>query len=207
MGDYEFRNVVTSADTLAELLGRPSELAVRKEKQVLDAHMRAFIGASPFAAVGTASAEGRCDVSPRGDVPGFVKVLDESTLVIPDRPGNKRFDTMRNILATERLGVLFLIPGRTDSLRVNGRARIVRDEDILAMLDVDGKRPVFAIGVKVEECFLHCAKALLRSKLWEGKPAPPIACFAEMILDQTKVEGMTLESMERRLAEAYKTLY
>ena len=207
MSDYEFRNVVTSADALAELLGRPSDLSLRKEKHVLDAHMRAFIGASPFAALGTASNAGLCDVSPRGDAPGFAKVLDESTLVIPDRPGNKRFDTMRNILETGRLGVLFLIPGRGDSLRVNGRARIVRDEDILAMLEVEGKRPALASAVSVEECFLQCAKALLRSKLWEGKPAPPIACFAEMLLDQTKMEGMTVESMERRLAEAYKTLY
>ncbi|MFN0169150.1 MAG: MSMEG_1061 family FMN-dependent PPOX-type flavoprotein [Bryobacteraceae bacterium] len=207
MEEYVFENVVTSAETLAELLGRPSELAVRKEKQALDAHMRAFIEASPIALVGTASRDGRCDVSPRGDAPGFVKILDDRTLAIPDRPGNKRFDTMRNILDTGHLGALFLIPGRTDGLRVNGRGRIVRDDGVLAMLEAQGKRPVLAIALTVEECFLHCSKALMRSKLWEGTPAPPIASFAEMIHDQTRLEGMTLEAMERRLAEAHKTLY
>jgi PPOX class probable FMN-dependent enzyme len=174
---------------------------------VLDGHMRAFIGASPFATVGTVSTDGRCDVSPRGDVAGFAKVLDDATLVIPERPGNKRFDTLRNILDTGHAGVLFFIPGRTDMPRVNGGAQIIRDRDLLETMEVEGKVPVFAIGIHVEECFLHCSKALMRSKLWEAAPVAEVACFAEMLHAHTQLEGMTLEAMEKRLAEAYKTLY
>lgn len=208
MTGYPFRDVVTSPDVLSELLGTPSELAQKKQRSTLDRHMRDFIGAAPFALVGTVSADGQCDVSPRGDAPGFVKVLTPSAIVIPERPGNKRFDTLRNVMQSGRIATIFLIPGRGETLRVNGRARVIRDGDLLAGMAVNGKAPSFGIGVDIEECFLHCAKAVMRSRLWErGDGAPQVACFAQMIHEQTELEGMTVEAMERRLEEAYKTLY
>src|SRR5207247_4166811 len=152
--------------------GQPSEVAQKKELTALDAHARTFIARSPFLLLGTADVEGRCDVSPKGDAPGFVRVLDDHHLVIPDRPGNKRLDGMRNLLANPHIGLIFLIPGREETLRVNGRASIVRDEDILESLAARDKRPNVAIAVEVEECFIHCTKAFRRSQLWEPEAGP-----------------------------------
>src|SRR5262245_37569675 len=125
MSGYQFTDVVTSADILRELLGVPSEVSLKKERRALDRHMVAFLGASPFGLVGTVSRSGRCDVSPRGDMPGFVKILDNSAMVIPERPGNKRFDTLRNVIETGYAATMFLIPGRGETLRINGRARVI----------------------------------------------------------------------------------
>src|SRR5688572_31157365 len=159
-----FREVVTSEDTLRALVGTPSDLALKKQLSVLDAHCQDFIAHAPFVLVATANAAGQCDVSPKGDAPGFVRVLDERHLAIPDRPGNKRLDGMRNILSNPHVGLIFLVPGRRETLRVNGRACIVRDEALLASMEAQGKRPLLAIGVEVEEVFLHCAKAFIRSR-------------------------------------------
>src|SRR5215471_7123903 len=188
-------------------MGRPGELALGKEKAVLDVHARAFIEHAPFLLMATAGASGRCDVSPKGDAPGFVRVLGDRYLAIPDRPGNRRLDGMRNILENPHVGLIFLIPGREDTLRVNGRARIVRDRDLLASMAVQGKSPLLAIGVEVEECFLHCAKAFKRSRLWQPEqwPAPgAVACMAEMLVDQTGT-SMTVDEMRERLEEGYRT--
>jgi uncharacterized protein len=122
----------------------------------------------------TSGKNGRCDVAPKGDPAGFVRVLDEKHLVIPDRPGNKRFDGLRNILENPHIGLIFLVPGRQETLRINGRAWITRDEELLDTMLVEGKRPWFALGVEVEECFLHCAKALVRSHLWETASWPDL---------------------------------
>src|SRR5512134_3452917 len=149
---------MTSEADLRALMGHPSELAVRKDIGRLDEHCRAFIARSPFVLVATADARGRCDVSPKGDAPGFVLVLDARHLAIPDRPGNKRFDGMRNILENPHVGLIFLVPGREETLRVNGRATVTRDPALLARLEAAGKRPSLAIGVEVEEVFMHCAK-------------------------------------------------
>jgi PPOX class probable FMN-dependent enzyme len=202
-----FRSIVSTEAELREIVGEPSELAIRKDIGHLDPHARAFIAQSPFLLMGTASGAGRCDVSPKGDGPGFVLVLDERHLVIPDRPGNRRADGMRNLLENPNVGLIFLIPGREETLRVNGRGWIVRDDDLLARMEVQGKRPQLAIGVEVEECFLHCAKAFKRSRLWQPDHWPDpsaVASMAQMLVDQTQ-PAMTVEQMEHRLEESYRT--
>ena len=203
-----FRDVVSSEDALRALVGTPSDLALKKQIAALDAHCRDFIAHAPFVLVATANAAGQCDVSPKGDAPGFVRVLDDEHLAIPDRPGNKRLDGMRNILGNPHVGLIFLIPGRRETLRVNGRAWIVRDAELLESLTVMGKRPALAIGVEVQECFLHCAKAFKRSHLWEQAQWPDLgdlASAARMFLDQTRMPDMTVEDMERRQQDGYRT--
>src|SRR6058998_2414121 len=203
-----FKRVVTSESELRALMGTPSERAIKKESATVDEPSREFIGHAPFLLLATSSEDGRCDVSPKGDAPGFVRVLDERHLVIPDRPGNKRLDGMRNILRNPHVGLIFLIPARGETLRVNGRACITRDADLLATLAVEGKVPSLAIGVEVEEVFLHCAKAFKRSGLWEPQRWPDISRLvtsAKIFHDQVKIPGMTVEDYERRLATGYRT--
>ncbi len=206
-----FRNVVTNGQALREIIGTPSARAVQKERSTLDAHCRAFIERSPFLLMATSSPDGRCDVSPKGDAPGFALVLDEQRLVIPDRPGNKRLDGLINLVANPHVGLIFLVPGREETLRVNGRAWITRDPELLQRFVVQGKTPLLAVGVEVEECFLHCAKAFRRSRLWAhqqwlGPDAlPTLAC---VLFDQIKPEGVTLQDYERDIEEGYaKRLY
>ena len=206
MNRERFQRLVTSVDELTELIGTPSELVLKKQLSELDGHMKAFIAESPFLLLGTASRDGGCDVSPRGDLHGLAKVLDSKTLVIPDRRGNRRIDSLRNILETGRVGLLFLIPGMGETLRVNGRACLVRDDEVLASLAVEDKPPLVGIAVEVEECFLQCAKAVIRSKLWEsraGNGKSRLPCFAEMLIDQTKLEGETVESLNRQIEDSY----
>jgi uncharacterized protein len=207
----KFVDTVTDLAELRALVGEPSELARRKQIDHLDAHCREFIAHAPFLLLGTADAAGRCDVSPKGDAPGFVHVLDERHLVIPDRPGNKRLDGMRNILQNPHVGLIFLVPGRGETLRINGRAAVTRDARLLARMDVGGKRPLLAIGVEVEEVFMHCAKAFKRSSLWQPERWPDISAMASaacVLFDQAKPEGKTLADIERVLDFSYtKTLY
>jgi uncharacterized protein len=202
-----FRDIVTDEKDLRAMLGMPSDIALRKQITRLDAHCRAVIAHAPFLLLATAGADGRCDVSPKGDPAGFVRVLDDTHLVIPDRPGNKRLDGMRNILANPHVGLLFLVPARGETLRVNGRACITRDADLLAVMAVDGKVPNLAIGVEVEEVFLHCAKAFRRSGLWEPARWPSLADLcssAKMFHDQVPTPGMTVDDFERRLETGYR---
>ena len=206
MNTERFQNVVTCIEELTALIGTPSELVIKKQLSALDAHMEAFIAESPFLLLGTVDKEGHCDVSPRGDAPGLATVLDSKTLLIPDRRGNRRADSLRNILETGQVALLFMIPGMGETLRVNGKACVIRDDALLAPLAVDGKNPVVGIIVEVEECFLQCAKALLRSKLWEKSVAPRMSslpCFAEILVDQTKIEGQTVEELDKRITESY----
>jgi hypothetical protein len=182
-----FAKIVTTEQELRDVLGHPGERALLKEQSRLDEHFRAFIASSPFLLLGTSNASGQCDVSPKGDEPGFVKVLDETHLAVPDRIGNNRLDGMRNILQNGHVGLIFLVPGREDTLRVNGRAWIVRDDDILDHMVVRGKRPPFAIGVEVEEAFMHCPRAFMRSGLWKSETWPDpraIPSMAQMLWDQ-----------------------
>jgi PPOX class probable FMN-dependent enzyme len=209
---YAFSQVVSSEDELRELFGTPSERAVKKQLAALDKHCRAFIARSPFVALGTTNPDGTGDVSPKGDVPGFVQVLDDTTLAIPDRPGNRRLDSLGNILADPRVGPLVLIPGMEETLRVNGQARLVRDEDILMRMEVQGKRPQLAIVVEVRECYLHCAKAFKRSRLWESESwmdRKEMPTLGQMIADQIGVtDAAAVKEMDRVTQEAYtKTLY
>lgn len=206
MSPVTFQNVVTTADELTAVIGTPGPLSLKKELTALDEHMRRFIGHSPFVVIGTCDRDGHCDASPRGDAPGFVRVLDDVTLLIPDRPGNKRVDSMRNILQTGRIGALFLVPGYGETLRVNGRAAIIRDEAHLATMTVNGKQPTIAVAVTVEQCFLQCAKAMYRSKLWEPRERPDLkslACAAQMLVDQAKLPEHDTASMQKLLDNAY----
>jgi len=201
-----FTDTVTTAAVLREMAGEPGDLARAKQRDRLDTHCRAFIARSPFLLLATANARGQCDVSPKGDVPGFVLVLDDTHLVVPDRPGNRRFDGMQNILANPHVGLIFLVPGAGETLRVNGRAVITREPALLARMAVEGRAPRLAIGVEVEECFMHCAKALRRSHLWDPAKWPDLAGVptgAEMLQDQAKGLGMTRADLERRLGESY----
>jgi len=204
--------VVGSEQELRELYGQPGARAIAKERPVLNEDCRAFIARSPFLVMGTAGADGRCDVSPKGDAPGFVQVLDEHHLVIPDRLGNNRLDGMRNVLENGHVGLIFLIPGREDTLRVNGRARIVRDEALLDRLAVGGKRPVTALVVEVEQAFMHCARSFKRAGLWEPERWPDtsdVRSMQRMIWDllPEKPAGKTVEQYERESQENLKTLY
>jgi uncharacterized protein len=206
-----FTETITTEQELREIIGAPAARAVLKERPALDEHCRAFISRSPFLLMATAAADGRCDVSPKGDAPGFVTVLDDCHLVIPDRPGNKRLDGMRNLLTNPHVGLLFLIPGRDETLRVNGRATITRDPQLLDRCAARGKTPLLAIGVKVEEWFLHCAKAFLRSRLWRPEQWPAkdsLPSYACMLFDQIKPEGLTVDDYQRDIDESYtKRLY
>ena len=196
--------VVRTAAELREIVGYPTERAVQKQLSALDKHCRAFIAHSPFLVLSTANAQGGCDASPKGDRPGFVLVLDEHTLVIPDRPGNRRADSLLNILDNPQVGLLFLIPGMGETLRVNGSATIVQDRSLLEQLAVDGKEPQLAIVVKVEECFLHCAKALIRSQLWDPErfmPRCEMPSLAQMIQDQLRPLGRSDEEHARIIEE------
>jgi PPOX class probable FMN-dependent enzyme len=203
-----FGDVVTSSEELVEIYGGgPSEVARNKIIDRLDVHCRAFIARSPFFMLATSSADGRCDVSPRGGPPGFVEVLDEQRLVFADAKGNKLLDSLRNILETGRAGLVFLIPGLDETLRVNGRASVTRDPDVLARHEIQGGRPPrLAIGVEVEEAFLHCAKAFLRSGLWQPetwRSPDGLARPAQIWKDHARLATTPVEELEDYLVEAY----
>jgi len=151
---------------LREVIGAPTELVLTKIADRLNALTRQFVERSPFVCVATARPGGGLDVSPRGDTPGFVRILDERTLLLPDRPGNRIADTLTNLLEDPRIALLFLIPGIGDTFRVNGRARIVDDAELLAPSAVDGKVPRLGLLVSIEEAYTQCSKALIRSDLW-----------------------------------------
>ena len=157
---------ITDEQQLRDIIGTPSEQVVIKITDRLNDLTRQFIDASPFVCVATASPDGGLDVSPRGDPAGFVHVLDERTLLMPDRPGNRIADTLTNLLADDRIGLLFLIPGVGDTFRVNGRAIITDDRELLEPCAVDGKVPTLGIVIAIEEAYTQCPKALIRSELW-----------------------------------------
>jgi uncharacterized protein len=204
----KFENVVTTEQELRDIVGIPIPRVLQKERPFVDAHCRAFIERSPFLLMATSDLNGRCDVSPKGDAPGFVRVLNERQLAIPDRPGNKRLDGMTNLIVNPQVGLIFLVPGRNETLRINGHACITRDPGLLRQFDVQGKVPQLAIVVDVEQCFLHCGKAFLRAKLWthEQWPAPDaLPSMACILFDQLKPEGMTLQQLDDDIQEGYRT--
>jgi uncharacterized protein len=163
---------VESREELRALYGQPGDKATRKELRFLDAHTKNFIAKSPFLLIGSQDAAGNADVTPKGDKPGFVAVLDDITLAIPDRPGNNRLDTFENLVANPAIGLIFLIPGMDETLRVNGEARITADAALRERFAVDGRPPISVIVVKVRAAFLHCAKAFMRSQLWRPDTWP-----------------------------------
>lgn len=157
---------ITSEAELREFFDEPSELAVEKVTDHIDEQSARVLRASPFFLLATSSASGECDVSPRGDPPGSVLILDEQTFAFGDRKGNRRLDSMLNIVAQPKVGLLFLVPGMNETIRVNGTATIVRDPPYADLLTVKGRRPEIAIEVRVEQLYMHCAKAFVRSSLW-----------------------------------------
>ena len=181
------------------------ERARLKVLRKLDRHCERFIALSPFLCLGTAGESG-IDVSPRGDRPGFVQILDEVTLAIPDWPGNNRLDSLTNLLSNPQIGILFLIPGVDETLRVNGTARITTDAEMLSRWNRNGKQPKSVLVVTVIEAFLHCAKALIRSRLWEGdfrvdrSQLPSYAC---MLKDQIDIAD-TAEEIDRSVMDGYR---
>lgn len=205
-------DVISSAEQLREIIAQPpaDSIVVRKQIATLDAHCRHIIATSPFALLSTSNAEGRCDVTPRGDGPGFVLVLDDQTLVIPDRPGNRRIDSMLNIIENPHAGLLFLVPGMDETLRVNGRARVTNDAGLLSQMAVKGKTPQVGIIVEVEEVFFHCARAFRRAKLWEPETWPDrstLPTLGQIIADQAKVVDYTSDEIDKSLAESNIRLY
>lgn len=194
---------------LREIYPPAMERARLKTLHRLDKHCRAFIALSPFVCLGTSSDAG-ADVAPRGDSPGFVRVLDDVTLALPDWPGNNRLDSLTNITANPQVGLLFLIPGVEETLRLNGTAALSTDPQILGLWNVNGKQPRSALLITVREAFLHCGKALIRSKLWKDDykvERSQLPTYGQMLKDQVEV-AETAEEMQASIAEAYvKRLY
>jgi uncharacterized protein len=194
---------ISSLAELRQVYAQPSELALRKELDHIDRHAGAFIARAPFVVIATADAQGWPDVSPRGDAPGFVSVVDDKRLHLPDRPGNNRLDSFQNLIANAKIALLFLLPGRLETLRVNGTARLLRDPELLA-------RPARAIvEVTAASVYFQCGKALIRSALWQKEQWPSLdglATFAEALSDQIK--GIDKVASQARLEKAYReTLY
>lgn len=202
---------ITDEAGLRDLFPPTHDIAKLKSLARLDVHARAFLARSPFLCIGTQSAEGKADVSPRGDPAGFVTVLDDKTLLIPDRPGNNRLDTMSNILANPAVGLLFIIPGFDDTMRINGRARITRDPNLLAQVAVQDRVPTVGIVVTVDEVFIHCAKAFRRSRLWDPaalQDRREMPSLMKIILDQTTGAPESPDAQQKLdegLEEAYRT--
>ena len=196
-------------DDIRRHYGEPSELSKAKELDRLDQHCKAFIALAPFLVIASADAEGRCDATPRGDAPGFVAVLDDQHLLIPDRKGNTRVDTMLNLADNPRIGLLFMVPGIDETLRVNGRVSITTEDRLLVPLAVDGKPPKAGILVAVEEVYFQCAKALIRSKLWAPESRVERQRFPSLgriLADQIKGSRPSNPGeLDRLIAERYKT--
>lgn len=199
---------LTSPEQLRALYASPRERSLRKVLPALDPHCRNFIGLSPLVMLASFGADGRADVTPRGDAPGFVRVEDAGTLLLPDRPGNNRLDTLTNLLANPAIGLLFLIPGVDETLRVNGRAFVHDDADLLARFEVDGRLPVTVLRVEVEEAYLHCAKAFMRSHAWDAShfvERTRLPSMGEMLRDQLNLS--TAETQAEMLERYKATLY
>ena len=198
-----FKDVVTSLAQLREPRGEPGHYAAQKVISVLDATCARFIAASPFVVVATASRSGEMDVSPKGDPAGFVRVLDEKTLAIPDRLGNNRFDSFRNILENPQVAVIFVVPTIRHTLRVSGTAQIVRDADLRESLAVKGKVPDHVLVVSAERVMFHCAKCMVRSHLWEPDGWPDttgVPTLGEALIAHGKLEER-LADVEQMLVE------
>ncbi|UQS24170.1 pyridoxamine 5'-phosphate oxidase family protein [Amycolatopsis thermalba] len=200
---------VSDEDELRELIGHPLPQAVHKQRDALHELDRQWLALSPFCLIATAGADGRCDVSPKGDPAGFTLVLDDRTIAVPERPGNRRADGFRNILANPHVGLLYFIPGRGDTLRINGRARLVRDAPFFDDMVVRGHRPRLAILVEIEEVFHHCSKAFLRSKLWQAETWAPGEMAPRAVIAKTlERKDASLAELERYYGQEYeKKLY
>ena len=195
---------ITSEAELRELIGTPMPRAAAKDRRTLHERDREWLAASPFCLIATAGADGTCDVSPKGDPRGFALVLDDTTIAIPERPGNRRADGYRNILANPHVGLIFLIPGRTDTLRINGRARLIADAPWFADMEVKGHRPVLAVEVAIEQIFYHCAKAFLRSELWKPETwQPDVLPTRPRLIKEVEAPAESLADLEHHYGPDY----
>jgi len=195
---------ITSEAELRDVLGVPAERVLKKERTALHEMDRQWLAASPFCLVATAGADGSCDVSPKGDPPGFTHVLDDRTIAIPDRYGNRRADGFRNILANPHVGLIYLVPGRKETLRINGRARLIREAPFFDHMIVKGHRPDLALLVDIEQIFFHCMKAFMRARLVEPQAWAPgvLPAYARLIKSVQPTEE-TLEELEQRYGPGY----
>ena len=196
---------ITTAEELRGIYGMASSNALKKELAALDVHSLSFIGRSPFVVIGTFDGQGHGDVTPKGDRPGFVQVLDATTIAIPDRPGNNRLDTLENLLLDPTIGLLFMIPGMDETLRINGKARLTADDDLRARFEVDGKLPRTVIMVTVQAAYMHCAKAYMRSQLWQPETWPDrksMPTLGKILKDQLALAD-SAEATDQWLDEAY----
>lgn len=197
---------ITSEAEIRELIGEPLHRVATKGRRTLHEYDKQWLARSPCCLVATSSADGSCDVSPKGDPPGFTLVLDDTTIAIPERPGNRRADGFRNIVTNLHVGLIYLIPGRDDTLRINGRARLVRDAPFFAQRTVKGHRPLLALVVEIEEIFSHCPKALLRAKLWQPATWEPDAVPSRaQITHRLERPEDTLEELQRYYGPSYAT--
>lgn len=202
----QFAEPITTEEALRAITGAPVPHSLRKELTALDAHCRAIIAKSPFLLIASCDAQGRMDVSPKGDPPGFVRILDEHTLAIPDRPGNRRADTFCNVLQNPRVGLLFLVPGKNETLRLNGRALIVRDVELRESMSISGKRPELALVVSAEEVFVHCGRCALRAGLWSREAWPDgadLPSHARCLIDHAGL-AQPLEAVEASVRRNYE---
>jgi PPOX class probable FMN-dependent enzyme len=193
---------VTTEDQLREIVQEPPPVIWDKDIARIDEHARTIIAHSPFVLLATSNAEGTCDVSPRGDPAGSVLVLDDHRLVLADRPGNHRVDSFRNVLHNPHVGLLFLVPGMNETLRVNGRATLVSDAPFFDDLAVQGKRPRLAVLIEVEELYMHCAKAFLRSSLWDPETWPDrrsLPTLGRIAKDHIGIKDMSAEAIDEGL--------
>lgn len=208
MGQTKSRLRAMTAAEVHEVVGDPVELVKLKVQPSLDVHCRAFIEHAPFVALGTVGEDGSADVSPRGDPAGFVQVLDDNTIAIPERPGNKLADSLTNVLETGEVGMLFIVPGVEETLRVNGKATITDDAELLESMAVKGKAPKLAIVVEVREAFVHCAKAFRRSSLWDPEKhadRSELPTIGQMIRDQIEPPDLSADDIEEFAQEDYRT--
>lgn len=197
---------ITDSAKLREVLGKVYPIAEDKVFDRLDRYSREFIGLSPFMCMSTVSPEGQCDVTPRGDPPGFVRVLGDREIAIPERPGNRRADSMHNLLHNRSVGMIFFVPGVNETLRLGGQARIVTEPELLAEMTERGQAPKLALRVDISYVFFHCAKALLRSKLWQADtqiPRDRFPSYGEIIQAQRR-QNMEVEEVERLVQDDYR---
>ena len=200
-------NKINSSAALRDLYGEPFPIAVKCKLQRLDHHHRSIIAHSPFLCIASASADGTVSVSPKGDQPGFVKVLDDATLLVPDRPGNNQIQTLENLVDNPNVSLIFFVPGIEETLRVVGRASIETAPDLLEEFKVNGRSPKSALRVQVEMATAHCGKAIRRSRLWDPEqhvPRDQVPTLAQMVVDQVKPEGVTVESASQMIEEKFR---
>lgn len=200
-------HVIKTEDQLRSHYEQPHPLVADKGVPHLSKSVRRYIELSPFACLSTYDGQGRTDISPRGDAPGFVKIADDKTLLLPDRPGNNRLDSISNIMACSDVSLLFMIPSVLDTVRVNGRATISVDPTLLEQFSVAGKLPRSVIAIEVKEALAHCSKAYRRSKLWESdnQPAPgAVPTLREMMTDLIEVDKPTIEFIDAAIEDDYK---